>query len=127
MIPAIALSIVAVVVFTLLLVFYVNDNSLLDRPRKDHLERVTKIIPYLEEDTHSHKYAHKTVEQQVEDMLTSRRVLRRYENKVAAKMLVDQHHPENLRRRIKELEDELGIGDGNGVAPVRPKSRWKRS
>ena len=126
MIQAIALSIVAVVVFILLLVFYVNDNSLLDRPRKDHLERVTKIIPYLE-DTDRYGYAHKTVEQQVEDMLTSRRVLRRYENKVAAKMLVEQHHPEKLRRRIKELEDELGIGDGNGVAPVRPKSWWKRS
>lgn len=126
MIQALAFLIVTVVVFILLLVFYVNDNSLLDRPRKDHLERVTKIIPYLE-DTDSYKYAHKTVEQQVEDMLTSRRVLRRYENKVAAKMLVDQHHPENLKRKIKELEDELGIGDGNGVAPVRPKSRWKRS
>ena len=110
--------IVAVVVAILMVAFYVNDNSLLDR--------VTKIIPYLE-DTYSYGYADRTVEQQVEDMLTSRRVLRRYENKVAAKMLVEQHHPENLRRRIKELEDELGIGDGNGVAPVRPKSRWKRS
>lgn len=120
-----AMVIVAVVVLAIILVFLVNDNDILDLPRKDHLERVTKIIPYLE-DTH-YGYAHRTVEQQVEDMLTSRRVLRRYENKVAAKMLVEQHHPENLRRRIKELEDELGIGDGNGVAPVRPKSWWKRS
>ena len=126
MIQAISISIVAVVVAILIVSFYVNDNNILDRPRKDHLERVTKIIPYLE-DTDRYGYAHKTVEQQVEDMLTSRRVLRRYENKVAAKMLVEQHHPENLRRRIKELEDELGIGDDNGVAPVRPKSWWKRS
>ena len=126
MIQAISISIVAVVVAILIVSFYVNDNNILDRPRKDHLERVTKIIPYLE-DTDRYGYAHKTVEEQVEDMLTSRRVLRRYENKVAAKMLVEQHHPENLRRRIKELEDELGIGDDNGVAPVRPKSWWKRS
>ena len=126
MIQAIAILIVAVVVAIPLLVFYVNDNNILDRPRKDHLERVTKIIPYLE-DTYSYGSIDSTVEQQVEAMLTSRRVLRRYENKVAAKMLVDQHHPENLKRRIKELEDELGIGDGNGVAPVRPKSWWKRS
>ena len=126
MIQAMLFIIVAVGVTILMVSFYINDNILLDRPRKDHLERVTKIIPYLE-DTDDYGYAHKTVEQQVEEMLTSRRVLRRYENKVAAKMLVDQHHPENLRRRIKELEDELGIGDGNGVAPVRPKSWWKRS
>ena len=126
MIPAIAILVVAVVVAIPLLVFYVNDNNILDRPRKDHLERVTKIIPYLE-DIDRYGYAHKTVEQQVEDMLKSRKVLRIYEDKVAAKMLVDQHHPENLKRKIKELEDELGIGDGNGVAPVRPKSWWKRS
>ena len=126
MIQAIAILIVAVVVAIPLLVFYVNDNNILDRPRKDQLERVTKIIPYLE-DTYSYGSIDSTVEQQVEAMLTSRRVLRRYENKVAAKMLVDQHHPENLKRKIKELEDELGIGDGNGVAPVRPKSWWKRS
>lgn len=121
-----AMIIVAVGVITILVAFFVSNSSLLDRPRKDQLERVTKIIPYLE-DTYSYGYAHRTVEQQVEDMLTSRRVLRRYENKVAAKMLVEQYHPEHLRRRIKELEDELGIGDGNGVAPVRPKSWWKRS
>ena len=126
MIQAMLSVIVAVGITILMVYFYINDNSLLDRPRKDHLERVTKIIPYLE-DADSYGYAHKTVEQQVEDMLTSRRVLRRYENKVAAKMLVEQHHPENLKRRIRELEDELGIGDGNGVAPVRPKSWWKRS
>ena len=126
MIQAMLFVIVAVGVTILMVSFYISDNSLLDRPRKDHLERVTKIIPYLE-DIHRYGYANKTVEQQVEDMLTSRRALRRYENKVAAKMLVDQHHPEKLRRRIKELEDELGIGDGNGVAPVRPKSWWKRS
>ena len=126
MIQFIVLFIVGVAVAILMVSFYISDNNLLDRPRKDHLERVTKIIPYLE-DTHSYGYADRTVEEQVEDMLTSRRVLRRYENKVAAKMLVDQHHPENLKLRIKELEDELGIGDGNGVAPVRPKSRWKRS
>ena len=126
MIQALTFLLVAVGVTILMVSFYISDNSLLDRPRKDHLERVTKIIPYLE-DIHRYGYASKTVEQQVEDMLTSRRALRRYENKVAAKMLVDQHHPEKLRRRIKELEDELGIGDGNGVAPVRPKSWWKRS
>ena len=126
MTQAMLFIIVAVGITILMVSFYISDNNLLDRPRKDHLERVTKIIPYLE-DTYSYGYAHKTVEEQVEDMLTSRRLLRRYENKVAAKMLVDQHHPENLKRRIKELEDELGIGDGNGVAPVRPKSRWKRS
>ena len=126
MIQAMLFVIVTVGVAILMVSFYVNDNNILDRPRKDHLERVTKIIPYLE-DTYSYGSIDSTVEQQVEAMLTSRRVLRRYENKVAAKMLVDQHHPENLKRRIKELEDELGIGDGNGVAPVRPKSWWKRS
>lgn len=125
MIQFIVLFIVGVAVAILMVSFYISDNNLLDRPRKDHLERVTKIIPYLE--TYSYGYAHKTVEEQVEDMLKSRKVLRIYEDKVAAKMLVDQHHPENLKRKIKELEDELGIGDGNGVAPVRPKSWWKRS
>ena len=126
MIQAMLFVIVAVGVTILMVSFYISDNSLLDRPRKDHLERVTKIIPYLE-DTYSYGYAHKTVEEQVEDMLKSRKVLRIYEDRVAAKMLVEQHHPENLKRRIRELEDELGIGDGNGVAPVRPKSWWKRS
>ena len=126
MTQAMLFIIVAVGITILMVSFYISDNNLLDRPRKDHLERVTKIIPYLE-DTYSYGYAHKTVEEQVEDMLKSRKVLRMYEDKVAAKMLVDQHHPENLKRKIKELEDELGIGDGNGVAPVRPKSWWKRS
>ena len=126
MIQFIVLFIVGVAVAILMVSFYISDNNLLDRPRKDQLERVTKIIPYLE-DTYSYGSIDSTVEQQVEDMLKSRTVLRRYENKVAAIMLVDQHHPENLKRKIKELEDELGIGDGNGVAPVRPKSWWKRS
>ena len=126
MTQAMLFIIVAVGITILMVSFYISDNNLLDRPRKDQLERVTKIIPYLE-DTYSYGSIDSTVEQQVEAMLTSRRVLRRYENKVAAKMLVDQHHPENLKRKIKELEDELGIGDGNGVAPVRPKSWWKRS
>ena len=84
-------------------------ERLSDRPYKDQLERVTKIIPYVSE----HKtYSYESDEAIVARLLVSRRYLDSWERKVAAIQLLDKHDPERLRLHIAELEQQLGISNG---------------
>lgn len=87
-------------------------ERLSDRPYKDQLERVTKIIPYVSEHKPHKPYSYESDEAIVARLLVSRRYLDDWERKVAAIQLLDKHDPERLRLHIAELEQQLGISNG---------------
>ena len=84
-------------------------DAIIDRPYKDQLERVTKIIPYVSK----HKAdSYQSDEAIVARLLVSRQYLDSWERRVAAIQLLDKHDPERLRLHIAELEQQLGISNG---------------
>ena len=106
------LVIFAVVFFMVFMADFGVFDRLLDKPYKDQLERVTKIIPYVSEYKPHRLYSHESDEAIVARLLVSRRYLDDWERKVAAIQLLDKHDPERLRLHIAELEQQLGISDG---------------
>ena len=86
-------------------------ENLSDRPYKDQLERVTKIIPYVREHKPQKPYSRESDEAIVARLLVSRRYLDDWERRVAAIQLLDKYDPKRLRSRIAELEQQLGIKD----------------
>ena len=86
-------------------------ENLSDRPYKDQLERVTKIIPYVREHKPHGIYSRESDEAIVARLLVSRRYLDDWERRVAAIQLLDKYDPKRLRSRIAELEQQLGIKD----------------
>ena len=112
--PAVALIIfVGLIAFFIILAVGFNVfEALSDRPYKDQLERVTKIIPYVSEHKPHKLYSYESDEAIVARLLVSRRYLDDWERKVAAIQLLDKHDPERLRLHIAELEQQLGISNG---------------
>ena len=81
------------------------------RPYKDQVERVEKVIMYIEAEPET-VYKHgQTKEQVVANVLQDRSLLKYYERLAVANRLLDKHDPERLRLRIAELEQQLGMND----------------
>lgn len=109
LIALVVLAIFAVVFFMVFMAEFGVFDRLSDKPYKDQLERVTKIIPYVSD----HKtYSYESDEAIVARLLVSRRYLDNWERKIAAIQLLDKHDPERLRLHIAELEQQLGISNG---------------
>lgn len=132
-----AVALVCVAVISLVDAFKLLPKKQKGETPDKNLRRIEAVIPYLTDDARGGVVL-KTVKKKVEEMLGDELAIGHYEREVReekrreqnsglADELIAKHHPEALQKRIKELEDELGIGDSNGVAPVRPKSWWKRS
>ena len=102
----------AVVIFIVFMAEFGVFDGLSDKPYKDQLERVTKIIPYVSKHKPHRLYSSESDEAIVARLLTSRKYLDSWERKVAAIQLLDKHDPERLRLHIAELEQQLGISDG---------------
>ena len=105
-------NIFAVVFFMVFMAELGVFDRLSDKPYKDQLERVTKIIPYISKHKPHGLYSHESDEAIVAKLLVSRRYLDDWERKVAAIQLLDKHDPERLRLHIAELEQQLGISNG---------------
>lgn len=113
--PLVALVIFALFAVVLFIVFMADFgvfDRLLDKPYRDQLERVTKIIPYVSKHKSHKPYSSESDEAIVARLLVSRRYLDDWERKVAAIQLLDKHDPERLRLHIAELEQQLGISNG---------------
>ena len=109
LIALVIFAIFAVIFFIIFMADFGVFDRLSDKPYKDQLERVTKIIPYVSD----HKtYSYESDEAIVARLLVSRRYLDDWERKVAAIQLLDKHDPERLRLHIAELEQQLGISNG---------------
>ena len=93
-------------------------GNLSDKPYKDQLERVTKIIPYISQYKPS---SYESDEAVVARLLTSRKYLDSWERRVAAVELLEKHDPARLQKRIAELEASLGINQPEKTQPRRPK------
>ena len=81
------------------------------RPYRDQVERVEKVIMYIEAEPETTYGSGRTKEQVVARVLQYRDLLKYYERLAVANRLLDKHDPERLRLRIAELEQQLGIGD----------------
>ena len=102
----------AVVFFMVFMADFGVFDRLSDKPYKDQLERVAKIIPYISEHKPHGTYSRESDEAIVARLLVSRRYLDDWERRIAAIQLLDKHDPERLRLHIAELEQQLGISNG---------------
>lgn len=90
-------------------------RALFDKPSKDQVERVKRVIPYVSEMKYVSPYGRsRSDEEEVALLLQSRKHLLEFETKVQARELLDQYDPVRLQAKIDELEAKLGIGPNEG-------------